>query len=127
MRKKLAVLLRSAGVPDAELSVLIAGDRAVRSLNLKYRGIDRTTDVLSFSQREGRFANLCPELLGDIVVSAPRAAAQARAAGHSLAREIDALLVHGLLHLLGWDHEKGSRAAEAMRRMEKRLLARIAR
>lgn len=115
-------MLRVLGLPDAEVSVLFTGDRAMRSLNRRYRGIDRTTDVLSFSLREGEFSHIQPALLGDIVVSVPVAARQARDRGHSLRREIERLLVHGLLHLLGHDHERGGKEAEAMRRKEQRLL-----
>src|SRR5208337_3238379 len=85
-KTQLAILLQSCGIPDAELSVLFTGDRSIRSLNHRYRGIDRTTDVLSFSQREGQFTGLHPDLLGDIVISVPRAVRQAREQNHSLNR-----------------------------------------
>jgi probable rRNA maturation factor len=94
----------------------------MRSLNRRYRGIDGTTDVLSFSLREGEFSAIQPALLGDIVISVPVAARQARELGHSLRREIERLLVHGLLHLLGYDHERGEQEAKRMRRKERQLL-----
>ncbi len=99
----------------------------MRSLNRRYRGIDRTTDVLSFSFREGPFGDLRPEALGDIVISVPRAARQAREAGHHLNREIEILLIHGLVHLLGYDHERGPSEARRMRRRERQFLKRISR
>ncbi len=99
----------------------------MRSLNRRYRGIDRTTDVLSFSLREGAFSNLRPNLLGDIVVSIPKADQQAREAGSPLTREIERLLIHGLLHLMGYDHERGPAEAVRMRRREQQLMKRIAR
>ncbi len=99
----------------------------MRSLNRRYRGIDRTTDVLSFSLREGAFAGLRPDLLGDIVISIPRAQQQAEEAGHPLSREIERLLIHGLLHLMGYDHELGPAASNKMRRREQQLLKRISR
>jgi len=99
----------------------------MRTLNRTWRRIDRTTDVLSFSQREGQFPDIQPQVLGDIVISLPRAEQQARDAGHSLAREIDRLLIHGLLHLLGYDHERSPAEALRMRRKERQLLARIPR
>jgi rRNA maturation RNase YbeY len=71
---------------------------------------------------EGPFGEVRPELLGDIVISVPVAEKQARAAGHSLAREIELLLVHGLLHLLGYDHERGPAEARRMRSRERMLL-----
>ena len=125
-RKQLATLLQSCGIPDAELSILFTGDRSMRALNRRYRGIDHATDVLSFSQREGQFSDLRPDILGDIVISVPTAVRQARERNHSLGREIERLLVHGLLHLLGYDHERGPTEARRMRRKEIRLCQRIA-
>ena len=124
--KKLTKLLRSLGLSDAELSVLLIGDRAMRTLNLAWRGKDRTTDVLSFPLRERRFLHIQPEMLGDIVISVPVAARQADEAGHSLTVEIERLLVHGLVHLLGYDHERGHVESRRMKRMEQRLLKRLA-
>jgi rRNA maturation RNase YbeY len=122
----LASLLRTIGLPDAELSVLFIGDRAMRTLNRRYRGKDETTDVLSFSLREGRFPTIQPDMLGDIVISIPVALRQAGREGHSIAREIDRLLVHGLVHLLGYDHERGPREARRMARKELALLRGLA-
>jgi probable rRNA maturation factor len=122
---KLGSLLRSIGLRNAELSVLFVGDRAMRTLNRRYRGKDKTTDVLSFSMREGRFPDIQPDILGDIVISVPTALCRAVDAGHSLRREIDCLLVHGLAHLLGYDHERGSEEARKMKRLETRLMKRL--
>jgi len=97
----------------------------MRTLNEQYRGKRGTTDVLSFPMLEGPFPDLQPELLGDIVISIPVAEKQARDAGHSLAREIETLLVHGLLHLVGYDHEQGRTEARRMRRKERMLLKRL--
>lgn len=94
----------------------------MRALNRRYRGKDRPTDVLSFSFREGAFPQVQPDLLGDIVIAVPVAERQARERGHSLRSEIDRLLVHGLLHLAGYDHEQGPYAARRMRRKELQLL-----
>ena len=99
----------------------------MRSLNRTWRNIDRTTDVLSFCQREGRFSSIRPELLGDIVISVPQAYRQAREAGNPLTREIERLLVHGLLHLLGYDHERGPAEAARMRRREREFMKKIGR
>lgn len=109
------------GLRSAEVSVLFVGDRAMRSLNRRYRGKDRTTDVLSFSFREGAFGGLRPDLLGDIVISMPVAERQARAYGETVTRELDRLLVHGLLHLIGYDHERGETEARRMERKERSL------
>jgi len=114
------------GLPDAELSVLFVGDRAMRTLNRRYRGMDKTTDVLSFSLREGKFPEIQPDNLGDVVISVPVAVRQAREAGHALDRELDRLLVHGILHVLGYDHVSGGNEAARMRRKEQKLLAGMA-
>ena len=121
IRADLQALLRAEGLHAAEVSVLLVGDRAMRTLNRRYRGKDRTTDVLSFPMREGRFSRMCRELLGDIVICGPAAGRQARSAGVTLREETGRLLVHGLLHLLGYDHERGGREARRMEEREKRL------
>lgn len=89
-------------------------------LNQRYSGMARSTDVLSFSMREGPFASLSANLLGDVVISAETADRQARAAGRPLRDELAALLIHGILHLLGYDHGTPSEARR-MRRLEARL------
>lgn len=98
----------------------------MRTLNRRYRGIDRPTDVLSFSLAEGKALAAPVRLLGDIVISVPVAARQAKREGHTLEREIERLLVHGILHLAGYDHERGVREALRMQARERRLLSLIA-
>ncbi len=101
------------------MSVLLVGDRRMRKLNLSYRTIDAPTDVLSFSMGEGEFASLNPDILGDVVVSIDRAGVQAEQAGHSLTDELRLLVVHGTLHLLGYEDEtSGGRAR--MRRLARK-------
>ncbi len=90
-------------------------------LNARYRGIDRPTDVLAFAMREGPFANLQPQVLGDVVISAETALRQARARRHSVAEELTRLLIHGTLHLLGYDHEVSPAASRLMRAKEREL------
>ena len=107
--------IAAALAPSARsLAVKLSGDRAMRRLNRERRGKDKTTDVLSFPGGE------TPEgyHLGDIVISVPQARRQAEAAGHSLDRELQVLLLHGVLHCLGYDHETD---AGEMSRLEKRL------
>jgi rRNA maturation RNase YbeY len=106
----------------AQVTVLLIGELAMRGLNRRWRGKDRPTDVLSFSQREGEGGDLHPELLGDIVICVPTAKRQAREAGHCLAAELDRLAVHGLLHLAGYEHEDDPVAARAMRRREDAII-----
>jgi len=93
------------------MTVAIVSDARVRALNRKFRKKDKTTDVLSFPAEE-------PGYLGDVVISSGVAARQARAARHSLATELRVLALHGLLHLLGYDHERDD---GQMARLERRL------
>jgi probable rRNA maturation factor len=90
------------GRPSDEVSVLLVGDGAIRRLNRVYLGRDRLTDVLAFPQPKG-FPSPGPHLLGDVVISVDTAARQAKAHGHALNQELALLLIHGLLHLLGYD------------------------
>jgi rRNA maturation RNase YbeY len=107
------------------LSLAFVADRAIRRLNRAYAGNDYTTDVLSFSARENtklfRAPPFTQTFLGDIVISLPQAMRQAKAAGHALAREVDLLLTHGVLHLLGYDHAT-AREAKQMRLLEEQAL-----
>jgi probable rRNA maturation factor len=93
------------------LTIALVSDARVKALNRRYRRADRPTDVLSFPAEE-------PDQLGDVVIATGVARRQARAAGHSLATELRVLALHGLLHLLGYDHE---RDAGRMARVERRL------
>jgi probable rRNA maturation factor len=111
-------MLKDLGSPDAELSILITGDEEVRSLNRQYRGEDRITDVLSFSQLEGEGVEAGYNLLGDVVISWDRAVSQGAEFGHGTPPELRRLLVHGVLHLFGYDHEDNGAEADRMREME---------
>ncbi|MGI6358109.1 MAG: rRNA maturation RNase YbeY [Bacillota bacterium] len=93
---------------EVEVSVVLVDDEAIRQLNQRYRQIDAPTDVLSFSQMEGEELVDAGEtvLLGDIVINLPRAVEQAESYQHSVERELAFLLVHGLLHLVGYDHDE---------------------
>ena len=108
---------RSAGL-DGSVNVVISHDRELRALNRRYRGKDRATDVLSFPSipsLDGHFA-------GDVVVSAQTAARNARALGHPVAAELKILILHGMLHLAGYDHERDN---GRMARTEERLRRRF--
>ena len=115
-------LLRGLGLPGAELSILLVSDREMRTLNHRYRGKDRPTDVLAFAQREG-VGGAPAGVLGDVVISVDTARRQAADDGVALAHAGERLLVHGLLHLLGYDHERSEAEAWRMQRRE-RMLAR---
>jgi probable rRNA maturation factor len=104
-----------------ELSIALVDDDAIRTLNRDYRGKDRPTDVLAFAQLEGETAapapTAAPRLLGDVVISVPTAARQAANRHRPLDRELTTLAIHGILHLLGYDHERSP--AEARRMFKK--------
>ena len=88
----------------AECSVVVVDDATMEVLNHTYRGVSGPTDVLAFPMTEGRFGRLSPDLLGDVVISAETAERQARETGRGLRDELAHLLVHGILHLIGYDH-----------------------
>jgi probable rRNA maturation factor len=100
-----AILLAATEFRKAELSLILTGDEKIRELNRVYRAKDRPTDVLAFAQNEGEFASLSGHLLGDVVVSVPTARRQAEREGRELVAELTMLIAHGVLHLLGWDHD----------------------
>jgi probable rRNA maturation factor len=123
--KDARALLQAVGLPRTEWSVVLADDAFVRPLNHQWRDKDAATDVLSFPQEvpeaPGRFSHP-PSWVGDVVISVETARRQADALGHSLDVELRVLLVHGLLHLLGYDHETGPEDAAEMAAEEARLL-----
>jgi probable rRNA maturation factor len=107
-----------------EISVLFTDDKFIRSLNNKYRGIDKSTDVLSFSLREGSVKTPESEsdiLLGDIIISVETAQRQADNLNHSMEKELTVLLIHGLLHLTGYDHQE-DKDYKMMREKESEIL-----
>jgi len=100
-------------------------DAYIQGLNQQYRGIDAPTDVLSFAMQEGEpFPEEGELILGDVVISLETARRQASEYGHSLAREVAYLAVHGVLHLLGYDHG-GEDDRRVMRNKEEEILARL--
>jgi probable rRNA maturation factor len=124
--EKLALrVLDAEGAAVGELGIVVTDDETVRRLNREYAGDDHATDVLSFSLREGE-EFVTPDgvaPLGEVIVSYPTAVRQAGEAGHPVQDEVAHLLVHGILHLLGYDHLEDGEAA-AMREREDALLGR---
>lgn len=126
-------LMRALGMARAELSLTVVTDRAIRRLNREFRGQDRPTDVLSFPQFDpdsapvpAAFVGAAPVTLGDIVISVETAARQARELGVSVEARMCTLLIHGMLHLLGYDHERSAAAARRMFAREHQLAALLA-
>lgn len=118
-------VLDAMGLKDAELSVVLLSDRGICKLNRQYLERNRPTDVLAFSQREGEGGDLYPCFLGDVVISVETAAQEAKQRGVSLNQELDTLLVHGVLHLLGHEHTRGRQEAARMNRKQKVILQKV--
>ena len=115
-------LLVLTGMPDAELSLLLADDKQIAELNSSWRRKNGPTNVLAFSLTEGPDSAMALNMLGDIVISVEIAAREAEKAGLSLHSHLQELLVHGFLHLIGYDHEKSGSEAVRMHNKERKLL-----
>lgn len=120
LRSRAARILRALSHSRSELSIALVDDATIESLNARYRGQTRPTDVLSFSQQDGVSDAADGNLLGDVVISLETAARQARRAHRGIDGEVTRLLIHGTLHLLGHDHEEDD-DARLMRREERRV------
>lgn len=105
-----AALAHQSATPDSELTIVLTDDTRLHELNRDYLGIDAPTDVLSFPASETD-PETGARYLGDILISIPRARAQAEAAGHPFEAEVQLLVVHGVLHLLGHDHTQAEEKA----------------
>lgn len=116
LRDVIVTAVELEGYSGGEVSVAFVTNEKIKELNKKYRNKDEATDVLSFPIDE--------EILGDIIISAERAAAQAKEYGHSLKRELAYLTVHGILHLFGYDHHNKEEKSE-MRQKEERVLTQL--
>lgn len=108
--------------PDGELSILIVDDFQIEILNREYLKREGPTNVIAFPMREGKFSNITPHLLGDVVISVETAQKEAEKTGISMAERFTQLLVHGILHLFGYDHEKSEEEAVEMEKKSEELL-----
>ena len=104
IRQTASVILNALDYPDAELSILIVDDQQIAQLNRQYLNRKGPTNVIAFCMRQGQFSDIAPNLLGDVVISADTAQREAQSAGISMQDRFDQLLIHGTLHLLGYDH-----------------------
>ena len=118
-------LLQLTGKTESELSILLVSDKRIAELNSLWRGKSGPTNVLAFSLTEGQDVVMAGNLLGDIVISVETAASEAKRDGTTLHQRLTILLIHGLLHLLGHDHERSPDQAETMFRKEQELLEKI--
>jgi probable rRNA maturation factor len=122
--KKAAVRILSAlGCPEGtELSVTIVGDRSIRRINREYLAKDHPTNVISFSQQEGDSIGMASDMLGDVIISADTSAREAEQGGIQPFDRLCFLLLHGILHLYGYDHERsGEKEAVRMEKKEAEL------
>lgn len=127
IRKACTATLKLEGFDDpAEVEVTLVNDETIKEINAKFRNIDASTDVLSFPLGENGVYDENPEtgakMLGDIVISVEHAISQADLYGHGIEREVAFLTVHSMLHLLGYDHEKGGLEKTIMREKEEKVL-----
>ena len=114
LKKILNRTLKMENVKSSCFSIVFIDDEKMHELNKTYRGVDRTTDVLSFAFEDNNEICYNVRQLGEIYISIPRMKMQAKEYGHSEKRELAFLAVHGLLHLLGYDHTKGEKEEKEM-------------
>lgn len=115
-------LFADLGFHEGELSILFTDDERIADLNRRYLKRPGPTNVLAFPMASGNVAPLESGMLGDVVISVDTAQSESRELGEPLQRTVDRLLIHGILHLLGYDHERSSKEALRMRREENRLM-----
>lgn len=109
-------------IKNSIFDIIFIDDEEMHKLNKEYRGIDRTTDVLSFALNDDKHIDAIVNSLGDIFISIPKMKSQAEEYGHSEKRELSFLALHGLLHLLGYDHTLGKKEEEEMFGLQKEIL-----
>jgi probable rRNA maturation factor len=112
-------------LPEAELSILFVGDERIRVLNRQYLQRDKPTNVLAFPMREGEPSGFQPNLLGDLVISVETAKRQSKQFGLNEMSMVTLLMIHGILHLLGYDHERSKKEARQMALKQKQLLQKV--
>lgn len=109
IQRRIVAMVKLLQLQKMELSILLTDDARIHELNKVYRHKDRPTDVLAFAMREGELGELAGDVLGDVIVSIPTARRQAEERSVALIDEVTMLLAHGLLHLLGWDHDTAAK------------------
>jgi probable rRNA maturation factor len=126
IRGTILQILKILDCPDKEISISFVDDENIKRLNKQYLGRDRATNVLSFSLREGEYGDINPQILGDIIISVQTAQRDALHGKLTIGQEIDFLIIHGILHLLGYNHENTTKKeTNRMREKEKELFNKI--
>lgn len=121
VRQALHDILENLDCQDKEISFLFVDDDGIREINKKYLGRDYPTNVIAFSMTEGEFGDISPDMIGDVIISAETALKDARSANIEFEEELDFLMIHGILHLLGYDHETSEADAKRMKKKEEEL------
>ena len=122
IKQTVQVILNALDFPEGEVSILLVDDPQIAALNRDYLDRQGPTNVIAFAMREGEYAQLTPHLLGDVVISMDTADKEAKAAGMSMERRFNELLVHGILHLFSYDHENDEEEARKMEEKSRELL-----
>ncbi len=122
IQQRAKAVLNALDFPDGEISILLVDDPQIATLNQKYLDRQGPTNVIAFAMREGEFSHLTPHLLGDVVISMDTAAREALDAGLSRGRRFNELLVHGILHLFGYNHEDSDKEARRMEKKSRELM-----
>ena len=122
IRQTVQVILDALDFPEGEISILFVDDPQIEELNRKYLNRQGPTNVIAFAMRDGEFSHLTPHLLGDVVISTDTIAREAQNSGIPFDQRINELLVHGILHLFGYDHEKSAQDARKMENKSRELL-----
>ncbi|MGP8154877.1 MAG: rRNA maturation RNase YbeY [Smithella sp.] len=126
IRNTVLRILRILDCPDKEISISFVDDENIKQLNKQYLGRNRDTNVLSFSLQEGECSDINPQILGDIIISAQTAQRDAIKGKLTIEQEIDFLIIHGILQLLGYNHENTTiKETNKMRQKEKKLFDKI--
>jgi probable rRNA maturation factor len=121
IRKTAQALLNALGNPDGELSIVITDDPQIQALNQQYLNRQGPTNVIAFPMREGDFSDINPHMLGDVVISVDTAHREARDLGICFEDRFDFLLIHGILHLFGYDHETSKKDEKIMEEKSEEL------
>ncbi|MBN2568268.1 MAG: rRNA maturation RNase YbeY [Deltaproteobacteria bacterium] len=121
IRKYLSRILEKINCKDKELSLLFVNDEEITEMNRQYLNRDYPTNVIAFPMMEGEFGDINPHVLGDIVVSVDTALRDAQSEGFDFDDEVAYLLIHGVLHLIGFDHERSESEAAIMKEKEREL------
>jgi probable rRNA maturation factor len=125
IRRNTRIILDALGHPEGELSILFVDDAQITEMNATFLKRKGPTNVLAFPMLEGRFAGLSPNLLGDVVISVDTAEREGLAAGLDLDERFTQLLVHGILHLCGYDHEQDAAGARRMAVKSRALIQKL--